>query len=116
MNAQPCPTSSTSQGADTAHRNGLAEDELGPGRACLDSYVILRLPAVLKARGRSRSTHYLDIERGLFTHPVSIGARAVGWPEHEVAALNAARIAGTSVAEIQTLVARLEAMRKRGRS
>jgi prophage regulatory protein len=73
---------------------------------------ILRLPTVLRARGRSRSAHYLDIQQGLFTRPVPIGARAVGWPEHEVSALNAARIAGKGDAEIRALVAKLEAARK----
>lgn len=73
---------------------------------------ILRLPEVLRQRGRSRSTHYLDIQQGLFPHPVAIGARAVGWPEHEVAAVNDARIAGRSDDEIRELVARLEAARK----
>jgi prophage regulatory protein len=76
------------------------------------SHTILRLPAVLRERGRSRSTHYLDIQQGLFTRPVSIGARAVGWPEHEVATLNDARIAGKSDDEIRALVARLESARK----
>lgn len=73
---------------------------------------ILRLPEVLRARGRSRSTHYADIDEGLYTHPVPIGARAVGWPEHEVATLNAARISGMSDGEIRELVTRLEATRK----
>lgn len=73
---------------------------------------ILRLPTVLRERGRSRSAHYLDIQQGLFTHPVSIGARAVGWPEPEVATLNSARIAGKSDAEIRALVSQLEANRK----
>jgi len=73
---------------------------------------ILRLPAVLRQRGRSRSAHYIDIQEGLFTHPVSIGARAVGWPSDEVAALNAARIAGKTDAQIRALVAELEAARK----
>ena len=73
---------------------------------------ILRLPAVLRERGRSRSAHYFDIQQGLFTHPVQIGLRAVGWPTAEVAAINAARIAGKSEAEIRALVARLEAARK----
>jgi prophage regulatory protein len=73
---------------------------------------ILRLPAVLRQRGKSRSSHYLDIQQGLFTQPVPIGARAVGWPEHEVDVLNAARIAGKTEAEIRTLVAQLEAARK----
>jgi prophage regulatory protein len=76
------------------------------------SHTILRLPAVLRERGRSRSTHYLDIQQGLFTRPVSIGARAVGWPEHEVTTLNDARIAGKSDDEIRALVTRLEAARK----
>lgn len=79
------------------------------------THAILRLPAVLRARGRSRSTHYLDIQQGLFTHPVSIGTRAVGWPEHEVAALNEARIAGQSNGEIRSLVEKLEMERKKPR-
>ncbi len=73
---------------------------------------ILRLLAVLHERGRSRSAHYLDIKQGLFTRPVSIGLRAVGWPEREVSALNAARIAGDTDDEIRTLVSKLEANRK----
>lgn len=73
---------------------------------------ILRLPAVLRERARSRSAHYLDIQQGLFTPPVQIGLRAVGWPASEVAALNAARIAGKSTDEIRTLVAKLQAARK----
>jgi prophage regulatory protein len=77
---------------------------------------ILRLPAVLRERGRSRSTHYLDIQQGLFTKPVALGARAVGWPEQEVATLNAARIAGKTDEEIRALVVSLEMARKGVRS
>ncbi|HEY3488120.1 MAG TPA: AlpA family phage regulatory protein [Gammaproteobacteria bacterium] len=73
---------------------------------------ILRLPDVLRERGKSRSAHYLDIKQGLFTRPVPIGLRAVGWPAHEVAALNAARIAGKPVDEIRALVTQLETGRK----
>ena len=76
---------------------------------------ILRLPAVLHARGRSRSAHYLDIQQGLFTQPVMIGLRAVGWPIEEVESLNAARIAGKSDTEIRALVTRLENDRKAAR-
>ena len=76
------------------------------------THTILRLPAVLRARGRSRSAHYLDIQQGRFTTPGHIGPRAVGWPAGEVAALNAARIAGKSDAEVRELVVRLEAARK----
>ncbi len=77
---------------------------------------ILRLPAVLQKRGKSRSAHYLDMKNGLFTKPVSIGSRAIGWPEHEVDALNAARIAGKSDDEIRSLVSRLERARKTART
>lgn len=74
---------------------------------------ILRLTTVLRERGnRSRSAHYLDIQQGLFTRPVRIGLRAVGWPASEVTALNAARIAGKSDDEIRALVVKLTAARK----
>ena len=74
--------------------------------------IIHRLPIVLRIRGRSRSAHYQDIQQGLFTPPVLIGARAVGWPADELAALNAARIAGKSDDEIRALVAKLLGDRK----
>jgi prophage regulatory protein len=73
---------------------------------------ILRLPDVKAATGLSRSTLYLRIAHGVFPHPVSLGGRAVGWPSHEVAALNAARIAGKQDADICDLVVKLEAARK----
>ena len=76
------------------------------------SQIIQRLRAVLHERGRSRSSHYLDIQQGLFTRPVQIGLRAVGWPSSEVTAINAARIAGKSDEEIRVLVQKLEAARK----
>jgi prophage regulatory protein len=73
---------------------------------------ILRLPDVLKARGRSRSAHYADISEGRFTRPIAIGPRSVGWPLREVQSLNAARIAGESETEIRRLVTQLEAARR----
>lgn len=73
---------------------------------------ILRIPAVKSESGLSRSIIYLRIAQGLWTKPVSLGARAVGWPSDEVAALNAARIAGKTDDEIRILVAKLEAARK----
>ena len=72
---------------------------------------ILRLPAVLAATGLSRSTCYARISQGLWTKPVRLGAKSVGWPSCEIVALNAARIAGKSDIEIQELVAELEAKR-----
>lgn len=73
---------------------------------------ILRLPGVKTETGISRSTIYLRVSQGLWTRPVSLGMRAVGWPAHEVAALNAARIAGKTDQEIKDLVVQLEAARK----
>ena len=73
---------------------------------------ILRLPAVTTASGDSRSTTYLRISQGLWTKQVHLGPRSVGWPAHEVEALNAARIAGKSDDQIRALVMKLEAARK----
>lgn len=73
---------------------------------------ILRMPAVKAETGhRSHASIYNAIRAGLFTKPVSIGERAVGWPDSEVRAINAARIAGYSEAEIRELVRRLHAKR-----
>jgi prophage regulatory protein len=76
------------------------------------THIIHRLPAVKSESGLSRSTIYLRIAQGLWTKPVSLGARAVGWPSGEVAAINAARIAGKTDEEIRALVVKLEAARK----
>ena len=75
-------------------------------------YTILRIPAVKSESGLSRSTIYLRIAQGRWTKPVSLGARAVGWPSDEVAAINAARIAGKTDEEVRALVAKLQAARK----
>lgn len=76
------------------------------------SQQIQRLPAVKFQSGLSRSTLYLRIAQGLWTKPISLGARAVGWPSSEVEAINAARIAGKTDDEIHALVVQLEAARK----
>ena len=73
---------------------------------------ILRRKQVQARIGLSRSTLYLRIAEGTFPKPVSLGARAVGWPASEVEALNAARISGKSNSEIRDLVVKLEAARK----
>lgn len=72
---------------------------------------ILRRREVQTRNARSRSSLYSDIAEGLFVPPVSIGARAVGWPEHEVDAIVAARIAGKNAEEVRALVKRLVAAR-----
>lgn len=73
---------------------------------------IYRLPAVKTESGLSRSTLYLRIAQGLWTKPISLGGRTVGWPASEVAALNTARIAGKTDDEIRELVIKLENLRK----
>lgn len=72
---------------------------------------ILRMRAVLDARGIEKSQQYLDIQSGLFTPPIKLGAKAIGWPQSEVAALNAARIAGKTNDQIRALVQQLVAAR-----
>jgi prophage regulatory protein len=73
---------------------------------------ILRMQGVKGRTGhRSHASIYNAIKTGLFTKPVPIGQRAVGWPDYEVDAINAARIAGKSEAEIRELVMRLHAKR-----
>lgn len=73
---------------------------------------IQRLPAVLADIGLPRSTFYLRIRQGLWTKPISLGGRAVGWPASDTIALNSARIAGQTDEEIRFLVHKLEAQRK----
>ena len=73
---------------------------------------IYRMPVVKSETGhRSHASIYNAIKAGLFTKPVQIGQRAVGWPDYEVSALVSARIAGKSEAEIRELVKRLHARR-----
>ncbi len=71
-----------------------------------------RLPAVLAARGCGRSQHYLDIQKGLGTKPVSLGRGYAAWPSHETEALIAAQIGGAGEEAIQSLVRQLHEERK----
>ncbi len=73
---------------------------------------ILRMSSVKAEMGhRSHASIYNAIHNGLFTKPVQIGQRAVGWPSDEVKAINAARIAGKTETEIKELVQRLHVKR-----
>jgi len=73
---------------------------------------IWRMPSVKDETGhKSHASIYNAIKEGLFTKPVAIGQRSVGWPSEEVKAINTARIAGKSDAEIRELVQRLHAKR-----
>lgn len=73
---------------------------------------ILRMPAVKAETGhRSHASIYNAIKAGLFTKPVQIGQRSVGWPSDEVKAINAARIGGQSDDSIRELVNLLHSQR-----
>ncbi|MBK7001288.1 MAG: AlpA family phage regulatory protein [Rhodoferax sp.] len=73
---------------------------------------ILRLPEVKATLGHSADeTVYGAIRAGMFTAGVAIGQRAKGWPDYEVQAIAAARIAGYTTEQIKTLVKQLHAKR-----
>ena len=84
-----------------------------PGRE-QERLVIVRRPEVERLTGYSRSSIYLRITEGLLPGAVALGRRAVGWPLHEIEAVNAARIAGHSDDEVRELVARLAVARTTG--
>ena len=65
---------------------------------------IIRMTEVLRETGYSKSTLYWRIAQGFWPKPVSLGARAVGWPKTEVDVLNRARIAGRTADDIRALV------------
>ena len=73
---------------------------------------ILRVPEVLETIGyKSRTSLYDQIKQGLFPKPISIGARAVGIPDDEVAAVLHHRINGASDTQIRALVVQLQERR-----
>ena len=67
---------------------GQAQGEL-PLFAALQtspSLKVLRLPDVIARVGLKRASIYQRIQMGIFPKPVPLGARAVGWLEHEIIA------------------------------
>jgi prophage regulatory protein len=72
----------------------------------------LRLPDLLRRRGTSRSATYRHIAEGTLPPPVKLGPNTSAWPEHEITAIDAARIAGSTEDEIRALVKSLVAARK----
>jgi len=73
---------------------------------------LIKEPKALELSAHGRSTFRSRIKEGLMTPPVRLGENSVAWPEKEMEAINAARIAGKSDDEIRQLVARLVADRK----
>lgn len=58
-----------------------------------------------------KTSVYNAVQAGLLTKPVSIGLRSVGWPDYEVEAVTAARVAGQPDEAIRALVNKLHAQR-----
>ena len=74
---------------------------------------IWRKPEVKAETGwRSDASVSKAVRDGLLTKPVKLSPRSVGWPSEEILALNSARIAGKTDAEIKALVNRLHAKRE----
>ena len=65
----------------------------------------------MDAMGVSRSTVYLQIRQGLMPPPVKLGERCSAWPNYEISAINAARLAQKSNDEIREPVVRLKRQR-----
>jgi len=75
--------------------------------------LIIERGAELRERtGISRSTHYNQIQAGLWCPPISLGERARGYPKHETDEVLTARINGHTPDEIKELVQKLIAERK----
>lgn len=73
---------------------------------------IWRIPSVKDEMGwRSDASVYNGVRNGTLTTGVAIGQRSRGWPDYEVKAIVAARIAGKSDDEIRELVLVLHAKR-----
>jgi len=71
----------------------------------------LKFETVINRTALSRSTLHLRVKQGLLTPPVRLSSRCSVWPEHEISAINAARIAQKSDDEIRTLVKQLQEKR-----
>jgi prophage regulatory protein len=65
----------------------------------------------VEAGYKSQASIYALIRNGLWTKPVRLGVRSVGWPDKEVNAICAARIAGKTEDEIRELVIALHKRR-----
>lgn len=72
----------------------------------------LRLPDIIARRRTSRTTIYGNIAAGTFPPPVKLGPNTSAWPEHEIEAIDRARLASASDDALQQLVAALLAARR----
>ena len=74
---------------------------------------LLRMPDVRERYPRCEASIYNDIKRGVFTPAIRLGPKCSAWPQQEVDAIIAARMAGKSDDEIRMLVEELLAQRKK---
>jgi prophage regulatory protein len=65
---------------------------------------IVRPGGIKPIMGYSTRTAYTQVQLGLLPPPVTLAAKATGWPESELAAVQRARIAGKSESFIKQLV------------
>ena len=78
----------------------------------MNDHTIIRFPTVIQRSGYARRTLYDRIQAGLWTKPIKLTKKAVGWPTYEVDQLIDAHIAGNSREQIQNLVKKLHADRR----
>lgn len=79
--------------------------------ATVRPFELMLAAEVRRAASVGRTCLHERVSKGLWTTPVRVSGRTTGWPAREVAALNAARIAGKSDDEIRLLVQQLHAQR-----
>lgn len=77
----------------------------------MESIKILRLPAALERLGMGETSYRTAMADGLVPKLITLGARAVGIPEHELNQVIRARIACLPDDEIRKVVARIHADR-----
>jgi prophage regulatory protein len=68
---------------------------------------VIRKPEACNLAGLSNTTLFEQTRAGIFPPPISIGARAVGFIEHEIQVVLAARSIGKSNEEIRSIVTAL---------
>lgn len=71
----------------------------------------IKIRDVMKLRARGKTSTYHDIEEGTLTRPIYIAGKSIAWPEHEIAILNQARLAGKNDEAIKQIVTALHIAR-----
>lgn len=79
----------------------------------MENIKILRLPAVFERMGIGETAYRAAMADGLVPKLITLGARAVGIPEHELNQVLRARIAGLPADDIRKLVERIHDDRAR---